>query len=1077
MAASGRRERKVVTVLFADLVGFTSRAETLDPEDVEALLRPYYARLRNELERFGGTVEKFIGDAVLAVFGAPVAHEDDPERAVRAALAIRDWIREEGELEIRLAVTTGEALVSLGARLTHGESLVAGDVVNTASRLQAAAPVNGILVGETTYRATQRVIRYRDAPAVEAKGKAAPVRVWEVVEARSRIGVDVAPEPRLPLVGREREFELLRGSLARARHERSPQLVTLVGVPGIGKTRLVQELFRAIDADPELIHWRQGRSLPYGDGVALAALSEIVKAHAGVLEGDPADSAARKLGASVEEASEDDAEAAWIERHLRPLLGLTTRSDPRTDRDESFAAWRRFFEGLAERRPLVLVFEDLHWADDVLLDFVDHLVDWAAGVPLLVVAAARPELLTRRPGWGGGKPNAATVSLAPLSDDETARLVHGLLDRTVLPADLQTALVQHSGGNPLYAEEFARIALERETSDGGADLPLPETVQGLIAARLDSLGASEKALLQDAAVVGRVFWLGAVMALSGAADRRELEDRLHALERKEFLRRERRSVVEGDTQYAFSHVLVRDVAYAQIPRPERAERHERAAAWIESLGRAEDHAEMRAHHYLSALETAQAAGRETPELVDSTRLALREAGERAVSLNAFQAAVHHYERALQLSREDDPDRPELMLAAGQARFEATGGSIEELTAARDALLAKGNAAGAAEAAVLAADIAWTQGLGDEALRLLERAEDLAEPLPTSAAKASVYATLSRFHWLGSREERANRLSSQALVMADELGLDPIRAQLLTRHGTARAVEGDLTGLDDLEQSISIYEQLGSPDAQRAYNNLADTLYRLGRIQEAGEVTARMTAGRKRFPGIPEWARWNDSQEARIHHLAGHWEQALEVANQELAEFEAGTRHYLESDFRIMRTRIRFARSDTAGAEADAAIAVERARVAGDAQLMTPSLATQARLFSAARRPETESVVLELLELCRSKPAGLVSDWFPEVAVAFAELGRAADVDAIAETSPTPTPWLDAGLALGHGNPAAAAEIFAEMGALPFEAEARLLAARAGVDAGLDDAIAFFRRVGATAFLLEAEALGATSRSA
>jgi class 3 adenylate cyclase/tetratricopeptide (TPR) repeat protein len=1077
MASPGRRERKVVTVLFADLVGFTSRAETLDPEDVEAILRPYHAHLRDELERFGGTVEKFIGDAVLAVFGAPVAHEDDPERAVRAALAIRDWIREEGELEIRLAVSTGEALVSLGARLTHGESLVAGDVVNTAARLQGAAPVNGIFVGETTYRATERVIRYRDAPAVDAKGKAAPVPVWEVVEARSRVGADVAAEPRTPLVGRERDLDLLRGSLAKARHERSPQLVTLVGVPGIGKTRLVQELFRTVEADPELIHWRQGRSLPYGDGVQFGALSEIVKAHAGVLEGDAAEAAARKLSAVVEEVTHDDAEAAWVERQLRPLLGLSTDSEARTDRNESFAAWRRFFEGLAEQRPLVLVFEDLHWADEGLLDFVDHLVDWSAGVPLLVVVAARPELLARRPGWGGGKPNAATVSLAPLSDDETARLVHGLLDRTVLPAELQSALVQHSGGNPLYAEEFARIALERGASDGGADLPLPETVQGLIAARLDSLGGTEKGLLQDAAVVGRVFWLGALMALGGEVNRRELEDRLHGLERKEFLLRERRSVVEGDTQYAFSHVLVRDVAYTQIPRPERAEKHERAAVWIESLGRSEDHAEMRAHHYLSALEAARAAGRETPALVDSTRGALREAGDRARALNAVQAAVHHYDRALELSRDDDDEWPELLFTAARARFDAAEGNVEELTTARDALLAKGDTATAAEAAVLAGDAAWTEGRGEEALGLLERAEELAEPLPTSAAKASVYATLSRLHWLGSRDEKSRRLSGEALAMADKLGLVSIRAQLLTRLGTSRAIEGDLSGLDALEESISIYEKLGSPDAQRPYNNLADTLYRLGRIHDAGEVTARMSAARKRYPGVVEWARWNESQELHVHYAAGDWEEALELADRQIAELEAGTRHYLEPDWRIARARIRIARGDTVGAEEDAETALERARAAGDAQLMTPSLALQARLLAAGRRPETESVAVELLELCRRKPADLASDWFPEAAPAFVAVGRPADLEAIAATAPTPTPWLDAGLALGRGDPAAAAEIFAQMGARPFEAEARLLAARMGIDARLDDAIAFFRRVGATAYLAEAERLLATSRSA
>jgi class 3 adenylate cyclase/tetratricopeptide (TPR) repeat protein len=1076
MTGPVRRERKVVTVVFADLVGFTSRAETLDPEDVEAILRPFHARLRDELERFGGTVEKFIGDAVLTVFGAPVAHEDDPERAVRAALAIRDWIREEGELEIRLAVNTGETLVSLGARLTHGESMVAGDVVNTASRLQAAAPANGILVGETTYRATERVIRYREAPPVEAKGKAEPVPVWEALEARSRFGVDVAMEARTPLVGRERELDLLRGSFARARYERSPQLITLVGVPGIGKTRLVQELFGTVESDPELIHWRQGRSLPYGEGVALWALSEIVKAHAGILEGDSTEVAARKLRAIVEEVGHDEADSAWIERHLRPLLGLATGSEARTDRDESFAAWRRFFEGLAERRPLVLVFEDLHWADEELLDFVDHLVDWSAGVPLLVVAAARPELLARRPGWGGGKPNSATVSLAPLSDDETARLVHGLLDRSVLPAELQSALVQHSGGNPLYAEEFARIALERGISGSGG-LPLPETVQGLIAARLDSLAANEKALLQDAAVVGRVFWLGAVMELGGESDRRELEDRLHGLERKEFLRRERRTVVEGDTQYAFSHVLVRDVAYAQIPRPERAEKHERAAVWLESLGRSEDHAEMRAHHYLSALETARAAGRETTMLADSTRRALREAGDRASALNAFPAAVRHYDRALRLSRQDDDDRPGLMLATARARVDAAGGSVEELTAARDALLGTGDTAGAAEAAVLAADVAWTEGRGDVVLTHLERAEALAEPLPTSAVKATVYATLCRIHWLGSREEDARRLSGQALEMADELGLVEIRARLLSMIGTSRAVTGDLSGLDALRESIAIFEELGSPDAQRPYNNLADTLYRLGRIEEAGEVTDRMSAGRKRFPGIPEWRRWNESQEVRIHYVTGRWDQALELADRELAQLEAGTRHYLEPDWRIFRARIRFARGDTAGAEEDALAALGRSRASGDAQLMIPSLALQARLLSATGRPETENVAVELLEICQRLPWGVASDWFPEAALAFAGLDRRADFEALAATVPTSSPWLDAGLALGHGNPVDAAEIFGDIGALPYEAEARLVAARDGVDARLDDAIAFFRRVGAAAFLREAEALEATTRSA
>src|SRR5437763_6849558 len=453
VAARPREERKVVTILFTDLVGPTARAEGLDPEDVRATLSAYYAQLRAELERHGGTVEKFIGDAVMAIFGAPVSHEDDPERAVRAALAIRDSIGE--ELQIRTAVNTGVALVALGARAVEGEGMVSGDVVNTAARLQSAAPVNGILVGEGTYRATRHAIEYQDAPSVEAKGKSEPVKVWEAVAARSRFGSDVEQKLRTPLVGRERERGLLADSFQRARTEQSAQLVTLVGVPGIGKSRLVAALFQIPAADEEIISWRQGRSLPYGERVSFWALGEIVKAHAGILESDDTATAEEKLAAMVEALSEDEREREWLARHTRPLVGL--EGAERTEREEAFAAWRRLLEAAAEQRPLVLVFEDLHWADDGLLDFVDHLADWATTVPLLIVGTARPELLDRRPGWGGGKRNALTLSIGALTDDETAQLLQRLLDRAVLDADAQQAVLQCAEGNPLYAEEYAQM--------------------------------------------------------------------------------------------------------------------------------------------------------------------------------------------------------------------------------------------------------------------------------------------------------------------------------------------------------------------------------------------------------------------------------------------------------------------------------------------------------------------------------------------------------------------------------------------------------------------------------------------
>jgi class 3 adenylate cyclase len=412
-----------VTVLFADLVGFTSRAEQMDPEDVRALLSPFYARLRAELERFGGTVEKFIGDAVMALFGAPTAHEDDPERAVLAALAIRDWVRGEDQIQVRLAINTGEALVMLGARPAQGEAMAAGDVVNTAARLQAAAPVNGILVGERTFRATRGVIEYRQGPPVTAKGKREPVPVWEALRAHGRFGAEFWPSARTALVGRDLELGVLRDALARVQAERSVQLVTVVGVPGIGKSRLLYELWQTAETEAEPINWRLGRSLPYGEGVTYWALAEMVKAQAGILESDTARQAEAKLAGMTAEVVPGAADADWVFRHLGALAGLGGGGAPfgGDRRGEAFAAWRYFFEALAERRPLVLVFEDLHWADEGLLDFVDYLVDWAGGVPLLAVGSARPELLERRPGWGGGKPDALTLSLAPLSDQDTAR--------------------------------------------------------------------------------------------------------------------------------------------------------------------------------------------------------------------------------------------------------------------------------------------------------------------------------------------------------------------------------------------------------------------------------------------------------------------------------------------------------------------------------------------------------------------------------------------------------------------------------------------------------------------------------
>jgi predicted ATPase len=460
---------------------------------------------------------------------------------------------------------------------------------------------------------------------------------------------------------------VLCDALGRVRAERTPQLVTLVGVLGIGKSRLVFELSKMVDAEPELIWWRQGRSLPYGEGISFWALAEMVKAQAGILETDTPGQAGAKLAQMTGQVLGGTADADWVRRHLGALAGLGDSAAPGGDRGEAFSAWLQFVEALAGQRPLVLVFEDLHWADDGLLDFVDYLVEWVGGVPLLVVGTARPELLARRPGWGGGKPNAVTLLLAPLSDADTARLVGLLRGRAVLQAGQQAVLLGQAGGNPLFAEQYVQMLADR---GDGEQLPVPDSVQGIIAARLDLLAPADKRLLQDAAVTGKVFWPGAVAALSGAPAG-ELDGRLHGLERRQFVRRDRASSVAGERQYAFVHVLVRDVAYGQIPRAARAGKHAAAAGWIESLGRADDHAEMVAHHYQAALDLARAANRDAPELAVRARAALRRAGDRALALSAFPAAAGYYRAALALWPPDAPgQRAGLLLALGTTLHEA-----------------------------------------------------------------------------------------------------------------------------------------------------------------------------------------------------------------------------------------------------------------------------------------------------------------------------------------------------------------------------------------------------------------------
>jgi class 3 adenylate cyclase len=1079
--ATARTERKVVTVLFADLVGFTARAEQLDPEDVQALLAPYHARLRSELERYGGTVEKFIGDAVMALFGAPVAHEDDPERAVRAALAIRDWIAEEGKLEVRIGINTGEALINLAARPDHGEGMAAGDIVNATARIETAAPANGILVGESTYRATAQTIDYGEPTTVDAKGKEEPIPVWEAREARSRFGVDVAQKAATPLVGRERELEALKGALTRARLQRSPELVTLVGVPGIGKSRLVTELFASIERgeqDSQLIYWRQGRSLPYGEGVSYWALAEMVKAQAGILETDDAAEAEAKLSRTLEDLIDEDVD--WVLNHLRPLIGQASTSDLASDRrEEAFAAWRRFFEALAERRPLVLIFEDVHWADDGLLDFIEHLVDWVRGVPMLILCTARLELLERRAAWGGGKVNAATVALAPLSDDETATLISALSERPLLPAETQNALMARAGGNPLYAEQFVRMLEERETLEG---LPLPESVQGIIAARLDALQPEEKALLQDAAVVGKVFWLG---ALAKDGDRGDLERRLHALERKEFVQRARRASVAQETEFAFKHLLVRDVAYGQIPRAERAEKHRLAAEWIQSLGRPEDHAEMVAHHYLSALELARAAGTDHREIADRTKEALREAGDRAATLNALPQAERYYAEALALLQADDPERPELLFRYGRIRHAREEQGAEELGAARDAFVATGDRERAAEAALMLADISWKEGERERVLLHLDDARSLVANTPPSRVQTSVLSQVARYEMLADQNDKAIVIGLQALRMAETLGLDDLRAHALNNIGSARAASGDPRGLAELEESIALASRSNSIlDVLRGHNNLATMQLLHGNLRQARAGYAETRRLAVHF-GHNGFVRFLDGGPAVAPtYLAGEWELALERANAFLVEVESGSPHYQAPTSYVIRGLIRLGRADPVSAETDAERAIELARAAGDPQVVQTVLARSVLIFisigNRARAEETvDEAIAGLREVAQMGFAGVEAH---TLAWAALTIGRDAEVIALLDREEFEPPWIQAGRAAAAGDFPLVADVLGGIGDVTSEALFRLRSVeqlvregrRAEADQQLHRALAFYRSVGATRYIREGEALLAAS---
>jgi class 3 adenylate cyclase/tetratricopeptide (TPR) repeat protein len=806
-AAAPVVERKVVTSLFCDLVGFTAASEAADPEAVDRVLEGYFRLARAQIEGHGGVVEKFIGDAVVGVFGVPAAREDDPERAVRAALRICDGATElrglnRGPLELRVGVNSGTALVRLGVSPASGEGFVTGDAVNTAARLQSAAPVGGVAVGVATWEATSRVFEYEELDPAELKGKAEPVRVFHPLAPKARLGVDLTRTHDSPFVGRRAELDALTEAFERAVSEREVEFAIVVGEPGLGKSRLIGELSEHVDRSHDLYRWRQGRCLPYGEGIAFWALGEVVKAHAGVLESDPPELAREKL----EQVLPEGEERAWFRERLLPLLGVEAGSS--AGREESFAAWRRFVEQIAADRPTVLVFEDLHWAGEGMLAFLDHLAEHLKGVPLLVVSTTRPELYDRHPQHGAGLP---TVTLAPLSEAESGQLVAGLLETTLLPAELQQAIRDRAGGNPLFTQEFVALLRDRDliVQKGpswqlrdDAAVPLPDSVHAVIAARLDTLDPTAKSLLGDAAVIGKVFWAGAVTEMGGR-EPVSATATLGELVRRELIAPARRSSMVDEMEYAFGHALVRDVAYEQLPRSTRADRHVAAATWIEAkvADRVGDFADVLAYHYSTALEHALAADEieQAAELESPALRFLTLAGRRALGLDS-RSALASFERALALTPHGHPARPEVLAGLGEAGLEAdhqneAAAALEE---AIGAYSVAGDIRAAARIAVLLSEVHVLQN-NPRRLEMLNETLALLEPLPPGPEHVAVLTEISGEHHRRNEPETGLEVADRALALAAELGLGR-PARTLGYRATNRYKLGDQGAAEDFREA-------------------------------------------------------------------------------------------------------------------------------------------------------------------------------------------------------------------------------------------------------------------------------------
>jgi len=852
-AVEDRQERRVVTVLFADLAGSTALGERLDPEDVRELQGELFELINTEVERYGGTTEKFAGDAVLAVFGIPQAHEDDAERAVRTALAVRDAFgpftervlqRHDAEVGLRIGVNTGE-VVSGREAAARGELMVSGDAVNVAARLQQHAQPGEVLVGQRTHAATSRVVTYREREALDAKGKSDPVRAWVAESAAA--AQEASPRGMAgltaPLVGRDEELAILTAVAARVERERTPQLVTLFGAAGVGKSRLLAELVERLP-DARIV---SGRCLPYGEGITFWPLAEAAKAHAGILDNDPADVALFKLKAAIGAVVPEGQSERVVEAAAWTIgLGAAPGTDPLEVVRRLNEGWARYVGGLGRQQLTVFAVEDVHWASSALLDLLEQLADNLADTRVLLVCTARIELLENRPTWGAGKQNASALTLAPLSAGEATELISSLLGEGQVPADVRERVLASAEGNPFYLEEMLTMLIEEgalERQNGGwastarlADVSIPDSVHGVIAARIDLLDENAREALRRCAVVGRVFWPSAV-----GVD----EDVIASLVRSGLVTDSLDSVVAGMREFSFKHALTRDVAYASLPRPERRELHRRVGEWVQDVApdRTGETVELAAYHFGQALEY----GEDDPAVSKRAFELLYAASVSAYGRGAFATSRTHLEDALALPV-GDTDRA--LVEIGLARLEMTEANYDSVFAhldAAEARLGPDDVQLRADALGVRSRVSWLSGRWDEALRSATQAVDALEGLPESPQLARALARLSQIEML-RQQPQAIETAEKAIAVSERVG-DPFadvnaRINIFTQLSTEGVAP-------DPDECISIIEAaVEAGEYEEGYRAIVNVVWSGTGFLSVARIEQFITDARERLADVP-----------------------------------------------------------------------------------------------------------------------------------------------------------------------------------------------------------------------------------